>query len=438
MNLVQTSVLSGIAVITRLATSLFLNKILAVYVGPSGYAVIGQLQSLISIATTFASGAVNTGVTKYTAEHIADEPRQHMIWGTAATLGLCCTALPSLVLVFGHGQLSEWLLGSAEHSLVLVWLACALPLLVLNSLLLAILNGRKAVGPLVAANIGGNLIGAVFSATLVMRTGLPGALIALAAGQAIACGWTVWLTKRTLRLRLRSLAGQFDRTIARSLGGFALMAATSAVLAPISHMIIRDYLASRLGWHTAGLWQALWKISEMHLLLLTSTLSVYFLPRFSEIREGEELRREVLKGYRFVLPIVAVSGTTIYLLREPLVIGLLTPDFLPLVQVLGIQLMGDAMKIGSWVIAFTMLSHAQTRSFVLSEVIFTALLVALTFALTPFFGLKGAAAAYALTYTAYGWAVYRIFGRLVARLRRTQSAVILAAGTSNSPSCSPR
>lgn len=435
MNLLRTSFLSALAVLTKLATSVFLNKILAVYVGPSGYGVIGQLQSLISIATTFASGAVNTGVTKYTAEHAGDAQRQRAIWATAGTLGLICTGLPALVFLFAHEPLSRWLLGSAEHSHVLIWLAFALPLLVLNGLLLAILNGRKAVSTFVAANIGGSLIGAAVAAALVVAAGLSGALIALAIGQAIACGWTAWLARRALQLRWRDLAGRLDRGIARSLGGFALMAATSALLAPLSHMIIRERLASLLGWEGAGLWQAMWKISETHLLLLTSTLSVYFLPRFSEISDGAELRREVLKGYRFVIPVVAVSASALYLLREPLVTALLSAQFLPLVDVLGIQLVGDALKICSWVMAFTMVSHAQTRTFVITELVFTGLLVALTLALTPRFGLQGAAAAYALTYAAYGIAMYRVFGSLVARLQPvpTPPAVVAAGPSGTGP-----
>lgn len=433
MNLLRTSFLSAIAVLIKIITTIFLNKVLAVYLGPSGYGVIGQLQSLISIVTTFASGAVNTGVTKYTAEHAGDYKRQHAIWGTAATLGLLCTALPTLGLLLGHEQLSRWLLGNAEHSIVLIWLACALPLVVLNGLLLAILNGRKAVTTFVAANIGGSLIGALVAAVLVITAGLSGALIALAISQAITCCWTAWLAQRALRLNWRDFAGKFDRGIARSLGGFAVMAATSALLAPLSHMIIRDNLASHLDWESAGLWQALSKISEMHLLLLTSTLSVYFLPRFSEIRDGVELRKEVLKGYLFVIPIVTVSATALYLLREPLVTTLLSSKFLPLVDVLGVQLLGDVMKIISWVIAFTMLSHAQTRAFVVTEVVFSSLLVILTLALTPRLGLLGAAIAYALTYAIYGIVVYRIFTRLVARLHAGSELALPPVMSSSNP-----
>ena len=88
MTLIKTSLLNGIAVIIKMLTLLGLNKILAIYVGPAGYAALGQFQNAVQMITTFASGALNTGVTKYTAEYYQDEVRQHTVWRTAGTIAL--------------------------------------------------------------------------------------------------------------------------------------------------------------------------------------------------------------------------------------------------------------------------------------------------------------------------------------------------------------
>lgn len=419
MTLLKTSFLSGLAVLTRLATSLFLNKVLAVYVGPAGYGVIGQFQSLITMVTTFASGGVNTGVTKYTAQYAGEPDRQRTVWGTAATMGLAGALLFGVALVVAREPLSRWLLGNDAHANVLVWLALALALLVMNGLMLAILNGLKAVRELVIANIVGSLVGALAATALVATLGLWGALVALATSQAIACGFTAWMFNRVRRTRWRELVGTWDSATARSLAGFALMAATSALMAPLGQIVIRDQLAAQLGADTAGLWQALWKISETHLLLLTTTLSMYFLPRFSEIRSGQELRREVAKGYRFVIPLVVASAAVLYLLREPLIRALLSPAFLPLAEAFGLQLVGDVLKICSWVMAFTMVSHARTRTFVVTEVLFTAIFVGLTLQLGMLFGLRGTALAYAVTYLIYWATMQQIFSRLADSLAPT-------------------
>lgn len=417
MSLVKTSLLNGVAVLTKLATSLVLNKVLAVYVGPAGYAVIGQFQNLVSMVTTFASGAVNTGVTKYTAEYSGDPQRQQAVWRAAAAMGLLGAGVFALLLVVFRAPLARWALADARLSGVMVWLAAALVLLLLNGLMLAILNGRKAVRAYVLANIVGSLITAATATALVLQFGLYGALVALAISQAVACGATAWLFQRTNQMPWQTLLGRIDRDIARRLGGFALMSATSALVVPLAQVVIRDGLANRLGWQGAGLWQALWKISETHLMLLTTTLSLYFLPRFAEIRDAAELRAEVLKGYRFVLPLVMTSALLLYLIREPLIRTLLTREFLPLADVLGWQLLGDVLKVSSWVVAYTMHSHARVRVFILTETVFAALLVTLTLAGATVDGLRGAAIAYAITYAVYCVAMLYLFAQLLRQLR---------------------
>ena len=101
MNLLKTSVLNGVAVLIKTATMFLLNKILAVYVGPAGYAAIGQFQNFIQMITTFAGSAVNTAVVKYTAEYYTDEKKQRIVWQTAGSIVLIFSFIFTfLVLIF--------------------------------------------------------------------------------------------------------------------------------------------------------------------------------------------------------------------------------------------------------------------------------------------------------------------------------------------------
>ena len=88
MTLIKTSLLNAIAVVIKMLTILGINKILAVYVGPTGYAALGQFQNAVQMITTFGSGAINTGVTKYTAEYFEDEAAQRKVWQTGGTIAL--------------------------------------------------------------------------------------------------------------------------------------------------------------------------------------------------------------------------------------------------------------------------------------------------------------------------------------------------------------
>lgn len=401
MSLIKTSLLNGIAVVVKVASALVLNKILAVYVGPAGYAIIGQFQNAVSIVVSLAGGVVSTGVTKATAEHYDDEARQHAVWQTAIRFSLGASLLAGVCLLALGNWLSTWLLQSTEMSTVFVWLALALPAMAANNLLLAIVNGKKEVGIYVIANIIGSALSLLVIGLLAYYFGLYGALVAFTINPAIVLLSTATMVARRDWFKAKFLWGKMNRPALRELSGFGLMGLTSALTVPISYMIIRDHLATELGLTAAGYWQASWKISEIYLMLVTTTLSVYYLPRLAEIRTAPELKAEITKVYRFVMPVVIVGASSIYLLRDYIIHILFTPDFLPMRELFAWQMIGDVIKIGSWVLAYIMLGRAMVKIFVITEIIFSILFVALSWWLVGRFGLIGVPIAYALNYLGY-------------------------------------
>lgn len=401
MSLVKTSLLNGIAVAVKVASALVLNKILAVYVGPAGYAIIGQFQNAVSIVVSLAGGVVATGVTKATAQHYDDEARQHAVWQTAIRFSLVASLIAGTSLLFLGNWMSEWLLHRADMSSVFVWLALTLPAMAANNLLLAIVNGKKEVGIYVIANIIGSLLSLLVIGLLAYYFGLYGALVAFTINPAIVLLSTATMVARRDWFKAKSLWGQLNRSALRELSGFGLMGLTSALTMPITLMLIRDHLATDLGLTAAGYWQASWKISEIYLMLVTTTLSVYYLPRLAEIRTAPELKTEIIKVYRFVMPIVIVGAVTIYLLRDFIIHVLFTQDFLHMRVLFPWQLAGDVIKIGSWVLAYIMLGRAMVKVFVITEIAFSILFVVLSWLLVAQFGLIGVSMAYAINYCCY-------------------------------------
>jgi PST family polysaccharide transporter len=401
MSLVKTSVLNGIAVVVRIASALVLNKILAVYVGPGGYAVIGQFQNAVSVVVNLAGGLVATGVTKATAQHFDDEPRQHAVWQTAIRISLVASLIAGLSLLFIGDTLAQSLLHRADMSTIFIWLAVALPAMTANNLLMAIVNGKKEVGIYVVANITGSLISLVVTGLLAFLFGIYGALLAFTINPALAVLTTAGLVARRPWLEARHLWGRINRTALRELSSFGLMGLTSAVAVPVTYMLIRDHLTTRLGLPAAGYWQASWKISEIYLMLVTTTLTVYYLPRLAEIRTAPELKSEIAKVYRFVLPLVTAGAVTMFLLRDFIIGTLFTADFAPMRELFAWQLTGDVVKIGSWILAYIMLGRALVKIFVVSEISFSLSFFMLTCVCVRVWGLKGVAIAYAVNYSLY-------------------------------------
>lgn len=408
MNLIKTSALNGIAVLIKTATMFILNKILAVYVGPSGYAAIGQFQNFIQIVTSFAGGAINTAVVKYTAEYYEDENKQRAIWKTAGSIIFLFSVILAVLILLFQRQLSVYIFQTNEFQSIFVWFAIFLLFFNFNALFLAILNGKKEILKLVIANIVGSLFSLMITGVLAVKFQLYGALVALSIYQSTAFMVTLLLCYKSDWFKFKYLFGKIDPDITRKFAGFALMALTSALCVPLSQIVIRTYMAGEFGIEYAGYWEAMIRLSGAYLMLVTTTLSVYYLPRLSELSAISDIKKEVYLGYKIIFPVALIGALMVYLLRDWIIGLLFTDAFLPMRDLFLWQMIGDSLKIGSWILAYLMLSKAMIKLFIITEIIFSGMLVGLTYIFTQMFGFEGVSIAYLINYAMY-WLVMGLF-----------------------------
>ena len=413
MTLFKTSILNGIAVLIKTATMFILNKILAVYVGPSGYAAIGQFQNFIQMITTFAGSAVNTAVVKYTAEYHEDETRQRAVWKTAGSfVSIFSFIFTFLVLIF-HQKLSLLIFKTEAYGSVLIWFSVFLIFFNLNALLLAILNGKKEIIKLVVANISGSLFSLVITGVLAVMFGLYGALVALSIYQSLNFIVTLYLSYRSEWFDFSYFFGKIDRNIAKKIIAFAAMALISAICVPLSQMVIRGYLIHEYSAAYAGYWEAMIRLSTGYLMLATTTLGVYYLPRLSELTNLQDIKKEIYLGYKLIFPLAVFGGIIIYAIKDWIIQLLFSAAFLPMRELFLWQMMGDSLKIGSWILAYLMLGKAMTKLFIVTEITFTCSSIVLTYLCTQYFGFKGVSIAHLVNYALYwGSLSYFIFAKM--------------------------
>jgi PST family polysaccharide transporter len=279
--------------------------------------------------------------------------------------------------------------------------AVALIFFVANGFLLAVLNGKKEVKRYVISNIAGSFISLVFVAVLTISSGLYGALISLALYQSISFFATLKVCCGSEWFELSGFFGVVEKKHVSNLLKYALMAITSAVCVPVSHMLVRGYLTDSFSADAAGYWEALWRMSSTYLLLVTTTLSLYYLPRLSELKKYSEIKTEIISGYKIILPVAALCGLAVYLLRDFIVVVLFSHQFLPARELFGWQMVGDTLKIGSWLLAYVMVGKAMFKTFILTEVLAAGCFVLFTVLLTGVYGVEGVAIAHAATYFVY-------------------------------------
>ena len=151
----------------------------------------------------------------------------------------------------------------------------------------------------------------------------------------------------------------------------------------------------------------------MYLMVITTSFSVYYLPRLSELTDRRELRAERFRSYKVIVPCLLGGFVLIYLLRYFVIRLLFTPEFLPMENLFAWQLAGDFFKITSWLLSFLMVAKAMTKWYIATEVAFTLIFVGLGFLFMQWNGVVGITQAYLVNYILYLAMMAYVFRKLL-------------------------
>jgi len=401
MGIVRAGAFSAVAAAARLLSGLVVIKLVALFVGPEGVAKLGQFISLMSLLLVFAGGGIGTGIIKYTAEYHGDNERLNNLLSAGIYYTLITSCLTGVVVLIFSKPLTLWLLGDI-HSQSLIWiLAVAQALIAIHNYIVAIINGFMDVRRVTLIHVIGSLVSLVITALLAYFFRLYGALLALVLGQAFLLVVSLHFFRHSSYFNWSFFYPRFDRYKIGLLVRFSSMTMISALLPPLVQIWVRNHLANEFSWKEAGYWQAVSKVSDAYLLFITMAINVYYLPKLSSIRDRTQFSAELRNAYRYIMPVVIVLAVAIFTLREWITLILFSEDFINASYLYAPQLIGDVLKISSYIFAYVMLARAMTRTFLLSELAFNMMYCGWVLVLTPRFGLIGSMYAFTLNYILY-------------------------------------
>lgn len=401
MNIARAGFYSTLATAARLLAALVIVKLVAWLAGPEGVGRLGQFMSLMSLLAVLAGGGISAGIVKYVAEYRHDAQKLARLLAAALWYALCASCLMGCVALLISRQLSLWLLGDARYENLIRILAIAQLGIALANYILAVINGFMDVRRLAFIQVLGSVLSVAMALGLSHWLHLYGALLALVMGQLLllVVGLSVW--RRSPYFQRSMLRMHFDREMSTKLAAFSVMTLTSALLPPLINIAVRNHLAQQSGWEQVGYWQAVSKVSDAYLLFLTTAINIYYLPKLAATHDRAVLMSELRNAYRYLLPAVIVLALLVYAVRGWVTRLLFSADFASANALYAPQLLGDVLKIASFVLSYLMLAKAMTRLFVVSECVFALSYLALVYVFTASFGLIGAIYAFAVNYLCY-------------------------------------
>lgn len=415
MNLLKTSFLSGIATIIKMLSNIVLNKIIAIYIGPTGIALIGQFQNVINMLMTLGSGGITTGVTKYVAEHSGNHKEKVRFIKAGLIITLICSLIMGIVIFILREWLSINVFSTLMYREIFVLLSLSIVFISLNSYLLALLNGLKLISIYILANIIASIFSLIMTSILTVYFGLFGAFTSMILVQALVlCITAIYFFKKKL-INIIDYNTKIPSYIYKNFFQYSLMALVSMICVPITQILIRNMIIENVSLQAAGYWESINRISNMYLLVITTALTTYYLPRLSEIKSVKEMKMEVNNSYKIIIPFVLLSCLVIYFLKDFIIVLLFTEEFYEMRDLFAFQLIGDFFKMASWVLGFLMLARAMTKTFIVTEILSALIYLLLAKVFISYFSVMGATLAYAGMYSVYFVLMLYVYKNILAR-----------------------
>ena len=389
--------LNSFSVALKIGIGLITSKFLAVFIGPSGMALVGNLRNFLTSLESISTLGFQTGIVKYVAENKKnDEELQKIIATVFISLIVIVFFLSSVLYFFADFWNAKIFGFHFDYAVIFKALSFSVPWYAVSIILLAILNGLGSFKKVIWVNIIGNVVGLIVSLTLVLQYKILGALLAAVISPSILFFVTFYFLNKEINFLNVIRVNLFDFKIIKNLSNYSLMALFSSILGPFIFLVIRNNIIENLGLQEAGFWETMTRISSYYLMFVSSVLSVYFFPKLVMSQNENETKIIFWTFYKFILPIFIFGFVIIYFFRFFIIRLLFTIEFLPVTDLFFWQLLGDVFKVSSLILGFQFFAKKMTKAFIITEVGSLAILYFLSVLLIKIFGVEGVVIAQAI------------------------------------------
>lgn len=401
---------TGFTAVLQLLSGVIINKIIALKIGPSGIAMLGQFANFRDMMTRFGTGSIGQGVTKYVAD---SDYKDEEVITTASLFTLIVSLFIGLIILICSKFLSVFLFKTSEYQFVFYIFALTLTFFSLNNLLISIINGKRKFVFLARIKIANSIISLTISSLLSWFYLLEGALIAMAINTSIVFIVSLVMYFRNGDLFIKVSKYYWSLLILKKLLGFTLMTLTGVLLKPLIELFLRNYIIENASVLEAGLWESMKRISLYYTQIITVALGAYYLPKLSSLTENSAIRQEIFKGIKLVMPLFVILALFLYFTKGFVISFLFTEEFIAIKPLFLPQLIGDFFMLLSFMVAYLLIAKAMTKLFIITQVTMAAIRIILSVVFFNTWALEGILWANAMVYLINTFWVYFLFRKIL-------------------------
>lgn len=378
-------------------------KIIAVLLGPAGVGIIGLFQSGLDMVRNLTSMGLASSAVRDVSEANSTNDIQRIsnTLSVVKRLAWLTGIIGSIVVIVLSPLLSKSLFGNYDYTIPFVLLSVILLFDQLSAGQRVVLQGLRRLRDLAHCSAVGITLGLIVSVPFYYWMGIEGIAPTLILTSAVSLLVSWWYSQK-VKIITKKIKIKESFVQGRQMLIMGISMSLSGIFATLAAYVTRGYIQSIGGIEEVGLYQAGFVIMTTYVGLVMNAIATDYYPRLASINNDNEKCREAVCqqgeiGFMILAPLLVIC-----LVFMPFVLKILySEDFLDANLYISWACLGMAFKFGSWIVSFLIVAKADSKVFIIIELIACLYSIILNLIGYKLWGLQGLGIAFVLTYILY-------------------------------------
>ncbi len=346
------------------------SKIIAISIGPSGMAIVGNFRQFFQSLESAVILGINQGMIHKVSKY---ENQFSRIISTAFILLMFTTIFAILILLIGQNYFYINILNetiSTKHCLVI--LAILIPFIVGSHFVLSIANGKQEHQKILKIQILSIFISFLISAIFIYQFKIIGALISVFTYPVVlffvGC---IYLKFPFSKINIHL----FDKKIAYRYSNYALMTIVTAILSMLIGIYIRNMIISQASIQQAGYYEAIQRISSNYSLFYITAINLFYFSKLSKAKSKTIINGIIVNYLKNIVSLFFIGLCLIFIFKKYIIKILFTENFIEMDNLFFWQLLYDFIKSITTIFGIWLIIQQRIKLFLITEILSFGLLL---------------------------------------------------------------
>lgn len=399
-QIVKTTSLFGGVQLLNIIISIVRTKLIAVFIGPAGMGIISLLNSAINII----NGVSGLGIETSAVKHISGKYKENDLSSvsnmvsTVKKLVLVTGIFGALLAIFFSSWLSTITFGNTDYTLAFIFISVTVLLKQLASGQLVVLQSLRKMRLLAKANFYGNLMGLLVSIPVYYYYRIDAIIPTMIIISLSSFLFAFYFSKK-IEIPTNNLTTKELLVEGKGIVKLGVLLTISGLLTLLSTYLIQIYVGKIGGLEEVGFYTAGFTLLHSYVGIIFTVMSTDYFPRLSSISDDNVKVRASVIQQSFISILIITPIVILFLTFIPMIVKVIyTPKFISIIPMVCFGILAMLFRAVSWSMGFILIAKGDSKTFILTAVVFNILSLVMNVLGYYFYGLEGLGISFLIYY----------------------------------------